>query len=247
MTDYESVSSKNGSNAKAGEVESEELAEAAEGAPSSSIFEPAESAAPQEAPTSTASEDKVAVLKNKIKRRLINSPGSRMSILSAKEKELSDNESCRSRLGKALSASPDANVLVNQLRNATSGPGLGSHLAQRRRNEGISLYAALNPVDPVDSMIARQLVALNHAVMECHGRAMNTHNIKAREIELRNATKGSNAFGELLKLREKLCEGRTVTIDLNAETSRRKPEKGEGSKRSAAVNTRSKIRKPAAR
>jgi hypothetical protein len=131
--------------------------------------------------------------------------------------------------------------------NATSGSGLGSDLAQRRRNEGISLYAALNPVDPVDSMIVRQLVALNHAVMECYGRAMDSHNAKARDIELRNAIKWSKALGELLKQREKLCEGRTVTIDLKAETSPRKPEKGEGSKRSAALSSRSKIRKPAAR
>ena len=58
--------------------------------------------------------------------------------------------------------------------------------------------------------------------MECYGRAMDTRNAKARDMELRNAIKGSKALGELLKL-----EGRTVTIELKAETSPRKREKGE--------------------
>lgn len=184
-----------------------------------SRLEPEEDSARQGAPASIESEDKSAAVKKSIKGRLRDGHGKPLYALKEKEIELEEKESLRGRLGKAIYASPDANVLVNQIRHATSPSGLGSHLAQLRRNEGISLYASMKPIDPFDSIVVRQMVALNYATMEGYSRAMNSQNAKVRDLELRNVFKATKALAELRKLREEHQKaiGGMITIDLDAE------------------------------
>ena len=138
-----------------------------------------------------------------------------LSVLAQKEKELHTQDSFRKRLGPAIHASPDVNLTVQQVANTISRPGLSSDLQDQIRKETVSLYAALDPIDPVDSMLARQLVALNNATMGCFERAARTTDCQARDIELRHGINGTKAFGSLLQLREARESRRLLLVKID--------------------------------
>ena len=67
--------------------------------------------------------------------------------------------------------------------------------------DAIRLYLALQPRDTTDSILARQIVALNIVSMSCFSRAEQS-DARARDINLRFGIKGNAALVELIKFYE---------------------------------------------
>ena len=151
--------------------------------------------------SSGSSATKADIVKRLKKER--NGPSFPLTALAQKEGDLHAQSQRMSKLGKGGKASPDANLAVRQVANTVNRSRIGGHAAKTIQNEAVRLYSSLEPEGPVDSMLARQMVGLHNAAMECLERAANSDKFQVRDVELSHATKASKAFVEILSLRDR--------------------------------------------
>ncbi|HAN62623.1 MAG TPA: hypothetical protein DCQ79_01935 [Rhizobiales bacterium] len=68
------------------------------------------------------------------------------------------------------------------------------------RNDAIALYAAIEPRDAVESLLARIMVGLGNGVMDCLGRAAESGDwLEPRKVNLGFAVKGGLAVAQIVK------------------------------------------------
>ena len=125
-----------------------------------------------------------------------------LGALVAREKELEAQPAALIQLANV--EVPDPNLLVHQLTRSVDLAYLTGQRAKELKQDTLRLYAALRPTNPVDSMLCQQIVAVHNAAMSSLGRAANTGNLRAQEVNLRNGLKAASVFGGLSKLRHVL-------------------------------------------
>ena len=78
--------------------------------------------------------------------------------------------------------------------------------------ETMALYTALQSGDPIDSILNRLIVAMTNTVMQSHGRALETRNPQAIDINLRHAVKGTKAVIELIEAKTRRRGSNQITV-----------------------------------
>lgn len=96
---------------------------------------------------------------------------------------------------------PDAMSVAYQVSGSVSVPP-GANYAHdwHLRNDAIALYAAIEPRDAVESLLARIMVGLGNGVMDCLGRAAESGDwLEPRKVNLGFAVKGGLAVAQIVK------------------------------------------------
>ena len=94
---------------------------------------------------------------------------------------------------------PDKDLLVSQLTRTVNTSFLGRAMAPKLRNDAVALYSALQPRDPIESILDRLLVAASIGAMHCYARAAATNDAKAIDINLRHAEKGTRVVIDVVE------------------------------------------------
>jgi hypothetical protein len=96
---------------------------------------------------------------------------------------------------------PDAMAIAYQVAGSVSvAPGTDHTHEWQFRNDAIALYAAIEPRDAIESLLARLMVGLSNAVMDCLGRAAQSGNwLEPRKLNLGFAVKGGLAVTQIVK------------------------------------------------
>jgi hypothetical protein len=96
---------------------------------------------------------------------------------------------------------PDLGLLERQLNRLVPGfIGLDERVKMQRG--AIDLYVSLQPTDPIESIIARQIVGLNNLSMDCFEQAAQTTKVPVRDVNLRYGIKGAALLADFIKLFE---------------------------------------------
>lgn len=95
----------------------------------------------------------------------------------------------------------DFGLLIHQV---TYSVPLGSEENRNWRlmDGAVGLYQSLKPQDPIESIIARLIVASTNATMDCLGRAAQCGESRARDLDLRYGLKAAPVVADLIKLLE---------------------------------------------
>jgi len=96
---------------------------------------------------------------------------------------------------------PDAFMVACQVGLSVNVPqGTAPEHAALLQDGAIALYVSMEPRDAFESLLARLAVGLGNAAMDCLGRsAASVHSLKARDLDLRHATRAGLAVNEILK------------------------------------------------
>ena len=96
---------------------------------------------------------------------------------------------------------PDALLVAHQVTDSVNVPaGTDSSLGWQLRDDAVALYAAIEPRDALESVLARLVVGVSNGVMHClSGAARNDDCQQSRDVNLRHAIKGSLAVTEMVK------------------------------------------------
>lgn len=95
---------------------------------------------------------------------------------------------------------PDALLVAHQVTDSVNVPAGDYALEWQLRSGAVALYAAIEPRDALESILARMAVGLSNGIMDCLGRAARHGEwLKSRDVNLRHAIKGSLAVTEMVK------------------------------------------------
>ena len=101
---------------------------------------------------------------------------------------------------RVLSRPDEGTLAFYQVINSVNvAPGMSEGFVKVLREDALALYGACGPTDAIESILLRQLVALNNAGMDGYRRAAQTNNLQARDLELRHAVKATAAVAELIR------------------------------------------------
>jgi hypothetical protein len=112
----------------------------------------------------------------------------------------------------SMAKEPDKDLLTRQLLRTVNTSYVPHSMAPKLGNDAIALYASLQSRNPVESILNRLLVGMTNSVMHCHARAAATHDLKAIDISLRHAEKGTRVIVELVKARKRRRSSKKVTV-----------------------------------
>jgi hypothetical protein len=96
---------------------------------------------------------------------------------------------------------PDAMLVAYQVTDTVNVPaGANNAHEWQLRDVALALYAAIEPRDALESVLARLVVGVGNGVMDCLSRsARNGDCLESRDVNLRHAIKGSLAVSEMVK------------------------------------------------
>lgn len=102
-----------------------------------------------------------------------------------------------------LAGSPDL-AWTHTLLNQTLGTLWTKHSDAKQRDEQIDAMLAgmlgIGPADPIEAMLAAQMIASHNAAMECHRRAMlGEQTFEGRNMALGHAAKASRTYAALVE------------------------------------------------
>jgi hypothetical protein len=110
---------------------------------------------------------------------------------------------------------PDDLLLMIQLHEAISRSSLDSDAARERMAADTEdLYRGLDPKSARDSILCRTIVAANDATMKCFGRAAQTNESFALQLNLRFAFKGAQTIAQLMEVYDKLRAVKTPSLSI---------------------------------
>jgi hypothetical protein len=110
---------------------------------------------------------------------------------------------------------PDNLLLMVQLHEAISRSSLDSEaIREQMAADTEDLYRGLDPRSIRDSIICRNIVAANDATMKCFGRAAQTNDSFALQINLKFAFKGAQTIAQLIEVYDKLRSGRSPAFSI---------------------------------
>jgi hypothetical protein len=143
-------------------------------------------------------------------------PSRPLAALAGAEKALKAHSSEMAILAAAKKKRPDPNLVVHQLTRALDLSPAPLTVAPKLREEVVALYRALEPDDPISSVLGRVFVATNNSVMSAYARIKYYGNAQAMEINLRHAERGAKL---LIALAEALTNrGRSKNITVGSVT-----------------------------
>jgi hypothetical protein len=125
-------------------------------------------------------------------------PSNPLLILATKEAALRVDAAALAELSRAQEFSPDQ-ILFQQLTGTVAGGPIDSWYQRKVVKGAIDLYSALGPRDVIDSIMARTIVGLTNATMDCFKRASQTSNPAAQELNLRYGMKGAGVLDGILQ------------------------------------------------
>jgi len=95
---------------------------------------------------------------------------------------------------------PDGELLVEQLTGSVPVQQVSKYQAEKLMDGAVALYLSLKPHDPVESILARLIVAGTNASLDCLARATKCDDsVRARETNLRHGLKGTMYVDSLIK------------------------------------------------
>lgn len=151
-------------------------------------------------------------VKERMKAAKRRGPSNPVAQLAHAEAELRAQSAALAKLSSARQTPPDPNVLIRQLARTVDTSRSPLTIAPRLRNETMALYTALQSGDPIDSILNRLIVAMTNTVMQSHGRALETRNPQAIDINLRHAVKGTKAVIELIEAKTRRRGSKQITV-----------------------------------
>ena len=107
---------------------------------------------------------------------------------------------------------PDRKLLLHQVQMATNPSGVTWFERPQMRREAVALCAALRAEDPTDSIIIRQIVAVNNTAMECFARAAEFKDPKYTDVYLRHAERCSMLSIALIEARDRRRNPKQVLV-----------------------------------
>jgi hypothetical protein len=128
------------------------------------------------------------------------------------EAELHARSAALAKLSSPVPKHPDKVLLTHQLVRTVNTNYVPHSMAPQLRSDAIALYASLQSRNPIESIENRLLVGMLNSVMHCHARAAATANLKAIDISLRHAEKGTRVIAELLRARKRRRSSKKVTV-----------------------------------
>jgi hypothetical protein len=128
------------------------------------------------------------------------------------EAELHARSAALAKLSSPVAKQPDPYLLTHQLMRTVNTNYVAKSTAPKLRNDTVALYASLKSRDPVESILDRLMIAMTLSVMDCHARGAGTQNLKAIDISLRHAEKGTKVIIDLVKARRRRRSPKSVTV-----------------------------------
>jgi hypothetical protein len=97
---------------------------------------------------------------------------------------------------------PDAMTVAYQVGGSVSVARCTDYTHEWQfRNDAVALFAAIEPRDAIESVLARLMVGLSNGVMDCLARTARSGDwLEARKVNLGIAVKGSLAVTEIVKV-----------------------------------------------
>lgn len=122
-----------------------------------------------------------------------------LGILAQKEADLREGSAALANLSRFGERPPDSELLTHQLARSVSTGSIGGWKKSKLKGGAVALYSALRPRDASESILARVIVALNNATMDCFDRASLCGNVAARDVNLRQGIKGAATIADIIE------------------------------------------------
>jgi hypothetical protein len=126
-------------------------------------------------------------------------PSRPLYALAKAEADLNTRSAALAQLSGPEKKRPD--LLIHQLTSTVNTSYVPRVIAPKLRNDTVALYSDLHSSDPIESILDRLTVATLNNVMACHARAARTENLKAIDVNLRQAAKGTRVVIDLIEAR----------------------------------------------